>query len=68
MMECPDCGSEMEEQYKRIKVEHPFATAKGTFSRRTAMKRVWYCGNCDKHFAATLKLSPVTIAVLKRER
>lgn len=61
-MKCPICKAEMQEENKRIKLEHPFAQNIKTRQNKGKIARVWHCLSCNKYFGAILKLAEVALA------
>ncbi len=49
-MECPKCGSELEELIKRVILPHPFGKKKNTLKQKTGKKYVHKCTQCKKFF------------------
>jgi rubredoxin len=61
-LKCPECGFEMKEENKHIKLEHNFGGSKKTMDAKTKLARVWHCPSCNKYFGAVLKLAEVILA------
>lgn len=60
-MECPECGSEMKDSYKKIKFKHPFGKSENTLRVKTKKGRVYHCERCNKDFAITYTLAEVEV-------
>jgi transcriptional regulator NrdR family protein len=52
----------MQEENKRIKLEHPFSESHRTMMDKATIKRVWHCASCKKYYGAVLKLAEVALA------
>lgn len=60
-MECPKCGSEMEDRYKKTVYKHLWGRAKNTLRCKTKKRRVYYCSRCNKYFILTYTLAETEV-------
>jgi len=58
-MKCPECGVEMVEEYRRIKVKPVVGTSPSTLRQKTKMKRTWKCHECGRRYALLMRVVEV---------